>query len=270
MFNFAFLRQLRPDGKDYPSYTDFFRLCQLCNFKCLRPEEVNLKDETFTLICPVMHPQYGIADRYANVERKARVISWLLERPSTRAPFLPFKFDQIWLSDLALARKFAARDKRVRYVPLGGHADLCPWTRNIAVKLPPKKYDFAVMAYKTALRVARHPHLAKYSISPDCYPPERDQVLMECRGGLCLHQDTLPYIEPLRYVLFAMARLPICAELCVDTYPYQVYPINNPQEALADADGFAELNYMNLATVMTFDRCIHDAMLTDDQLPVLV
>ena len=268
--NIKFVRPRRPEGSEYVSYNDLFRLCELSRFEIVRPADVRLGEADDTYICPIMFPPRSLADELAEQVRKCKVIAWLLERPATRNPFLPSApFDQIWLSDLALARKFVPGNSRVRYVPVGGNAELCPWTRGRFRKPPEPIFDFALMAYLAQQRLERHPNLPGYNIAPSVYPPSRDKVLEHCRAGLCLHQDSDPYIEPLRYVLFTIAGLPLCVEHCENTYPYLTYPVTDPEAALADAKGYAEINYSNMTTVLTFDRCVMDALVTDDQLPNL-
>jgi hypothetical protein len=57
-------------------------------------------------------------------------------------------------------------------------------------------------------------------ISHNCWPPERDKVLQASKFALSIHQDTGPFLEPLRFALFAAYGLPILSETVYDCYPY--------------------------------------------------
>jgi len=63
-------------------------------------------------------------------------------------------------------------------------------------------------------------HFEPHRAGPNCWPPERDEVLAHSKIGIASHQDTFPFMEPLRMSLFAAWGLPILTETLVDAWPY--------------------------------------------------
>jgi len=56
--------------------------------------------------------------------------------------------------------------------------------------------------------------------APNCWPPDRDDILMDSAFMLNIHQDDWPVIEPLRLALAAACAMPIITERIYDSYPY--------------------------------------------------
>lgn len=252
-----FLRPLNDQRKPYDSYCDLFRLAELSGFEIVEQDQFELgSDETY-----IVAPLNGNVRAWAtDGRRKCRLIGWQLERPDgkiqvgTQHDFLGDGFDEIWISDWWLANQ--QTDERVRYVAMGGHPGLG------VTPQAEKEWDFAVMSYVYGRReqVINDLKAQGYTIAPNGWGEERNKILARCRMGLCVHQDEIPVLEPLRATLFSMCRLPLVYERCNDFYPYRVWSLDNIEEAKRDECGKAAANYELLTGELGFRRCIEEAM----------
>ncbi len=128
--------------------------------------------------------------------------------------------DRVWVSDRRLAAETG-----LHYVVLGSHPDF-----GEPGEVADKKWDITHMSYVNGRRARVLDPLSKFQgydqdnwedrISPNCWPPERDEVLKRSKFALSLHQDDGPFSEPLRFSLFAAYGLPILSERIYDAYPY--------------------------------------------------
>src|SRR3569833_193476 len=195
-----FVRLLNDHGRTYDSYTDFWSLVCLAGLATCEQSDVDPGAKE-TCILPM---NSGAAQAIAGQPRsdQCRMILWQLERPSSQAelaPLVPSCWDEVWISDRWLAGQCQALHPRVKYVPIGGHRDLAPSSAPAPDAI--KRYDFSVMAYLWGMREAEVRRLQHrgFTMAPNGWGPQRDSALAASRRGLCLHQDHLPIIEPLRY-----------------------------------------------------------------------
>jgi hypothetical protein len=151
--------------------------------------------------------------------RNAHVILWQLERPSSEGAVGKYGeanrklmydryVDEIWVSDRQLAL-----DTALRYVPLGSH-------EGFGAPSDVKQWDVVHMSYNNPRRQTVFKQFEPRRVGPNCWPPDRDEVMARSRLGIAVHQDNFPYMEPLRFSLFAAYGLPILTETLVDAWPY--------------------------------------------------
>ena len=152
--------------------------------------------------------------------RYAHLILWIIERPSGSAGSVGNYakrhrqliydriFDEIWVSDKRLAE-----ETQLRFVVLGSD-------ENLGSVSDEKQFDLTHMSYEIPRRTNIYKHFSQDSIGYNCWPPERDAVLMQSRFALNIHQDIHPFQEPLRLALFAAYGLPVISETIFDAYPW--------------------------------------------------
>jgi hypothetical protein len=83
-----------------------------------------------------------------------------------------------------------------------------------------KNWDVVHMSYLNPRRQTVFKHFEDSRVGPNCWPPERDDVLAHTRLAVNVHQDNHPFQEPLRFALFAAWGLPILSETLIDAWPY--------------------------------------------------
>jgi len=111
---------------------------------------------------------------------------------------------------------------------LGSHPGLGELSDN-------KEFDFCHMSAVNPRRTHIYKNFSNHTIGPNCWPPERDEVLKKSRFAMNVHQDNWPFCEPLRIALFAAYGLPVVSETLVGNQPYR---------------GITTASYHNLANVM--------------------
>jgi hypothetical protein len=223
----------------YDSYTDFWRLVELSGFPTIYENELDIGAEGVFIVAPMNgnYQEHMVGDienwkktgeatggqiahrRLSGLPRLAHIIVWNLERPSGSGSTgeyanAGFKWmtsriaDEIWVSDPALAD-----ETMLRYVPLGSDYGL-------GEPSDEKQYDFVHMSLPNPRRIQIYKHFGETQIGPNCWPPQRDEVLKASRFALNVHQDNYPFCEPLRIALFAAYGLPIISETLRSGYPY--------------------------------------------------
>lgn len=233
-------------GWKYESYADFWSLVRLAGFPIIPVSELDISREGVYITAP-MNRDWRL---HINEEHKkgkpvnAHLILWNIERPSGSAgsvmeyakqnryllyglwengellskdkqPIQSYGrfIDEIWVADRRLADE---TNNATRFVVLGSHEGLGSVGDN-------KRYDFCHMSYDEPPRrkaIYEHKQFSRYQIGPNCWPPERDEVLRQSRFALNVHQDQHPFQEPLRFALFAAYGLPILSEMIYDAYPW--------------------------------------------------
>jgi len=213
----------------YDSYMDFWRLVELSRFPVISVSEIDITREQIIITAP-MNGDYQehmvgnlahweetgeitggqlLQQKQSGLPRMSHLIVWNLERPSSSGSVPEYakrsKFwidnrfcDEVWVSDPVLAD-----ETMLRYVPLGSDYGLGEIGKE-------KKYDFAHMS----VVIPRRAHIYKEfsNVGPNCWPPERDEILKQSRFALNVHQDNFPFCEPLRIALFAAYGLPVITE----------------------------------------------------------
>lgn len=239
-----FVRLLNDQGRLYDSYTDYWSLVNLSGFATCGVEEID-RDSNETYI---LSPPNGNAQAIVAPPHRCKFVCWQLERPlSGFDGYAPPGYDAVWVSDLWVADKLR-EDPRVRYVSIGGHPALGglrgagPW---------PLDFTHQAYVYGRRARIVGGLVAQGWRIGNACWGTNRDLQLSTSRWGLCLHQDELPVIEPLRYTLFGCWGLPLVAEKSRCAWPYRVYGLDEIHEAV---DG--ETNYQLLTQDLTFRKCV--------------
>jgi hypothetical protein len=203
----------------YDSYTDLFRLVELAGFPTIYVDELDVSQPGAYIVSPMQGEWRPHIDNQADKARNAHLILWCLERPSgsgsvgnyaasNRELIYNRYVDEVWVSDRRLAD-----ETMLRFVILGSHPDLGEPGED-------KKYAFCHMSYEVNRRTNIYKHFASSDIGPNCWPPERDEVLKASKFALNIHQDHHPFQEPLRFALFAAYGLPILTETIYDSYPW--------------------------------------------------
>jgi len=227
MTEIVFLRSVHV----YDSYTDFFRLAELAGFPIMRVDELDVSKPGVYITAPMNGDFREHLRSQAKRPRRAHLILWNIERPfgsagsvgkyaesnrrlmygleEDRSPAPCRYVDEVWVSDRRLADEAS-----LRYVTLGSHPKLG------RVFGGSKKWNYVHMSYMNPRRQTVFKHLPKSEIAPNCWPPRRDKVLMQSRLAINVHQDDHPFMEPLRFALFAAYGLPILSETLVDAFPY--------------------------------------------------
>lgn len=207
-------------GHVYDSYGDLFRLIELAGFPIIQLSEVDVTQPVVYITAPhngEWNPHIGNQD---DKPRNAHMILWNIERPSgsagsvgqyarsNRKLIYERFFDEVWVSDRRLAQETS-----LRFVPLGSHSGLGEPGKK-------KSYAFCHMSYVLPRREHIYKHWLTQQVGPNCWPPERDEVLKASKFALNVHQDIHPFQEPLRWALFAAYGLPIISETVHDCYPW--------------------------------------------------
>lgn len=209
----------------YPSYTDYWRLVELCKFPTCFADNIDFQSDKTFILSPLNGEYMPHRDFHRGKPNNAKVVSWCLERPSGTNGLANFRrgqkklldegyFDEIWLSDRFLVEQ--CEDSRVKFVILGSHVGLGTLERERP------KFDVIHLSYETYRRGRLYALLDKHNISigKNAWGDDRHARLMVTRFMLNVHQDDYGLIEPLRFTLGAAYGLPIITERCYDAYPY--------------------------------------------------
>jgi hypothetical protein len=237
----------------YDSYRDFWRLVELSNFPVIRVDEIDLTKDYIVITSPMNgdYKEYITGDwehwektgeviggeiirqKHSGLPRLAHLVVWNLERPAGSGSvggyakdsfkwFYSRIADEIWVSDPGLAD-----ETMLRYVTLGSDYGLGEIGND-------KQYDFTHMSVAIPRRVHIYKDFNNGQIGPNCWPPERNEVLKKSRFALNVHQDNHPFCEPLRIALFAAYGLPIVSETLAgnNIYGGDIYQL--PYHGLVD------------------------------------
>jgi hypothetical protein len=211
----------------YDSYLDFWSLAELSGFPIIYVDEIRLDSPGVYITAP-MNGDYRAhigneinrikEERFSFVQ--AHLILWNIERPSgsagsvaeyarsNRQLMYDRLVDEVWVSDVRLAD-----ETTLRYVVMGSDYGLGELGNT-------KQYDFVHLSAELPRRQTIYKYFDRQTIGPNCWPPERDNVLKQSKFALNVHQDSHPFMEPLRFSLYAAYGLPIVSETCFDTFPY--------------------------------------------------
>ena len=214
----------------YDSYSDFWRLVELSDFRTCFVDEMDLQAAQTYIVVPVngeVRPH--ITHRRTLGSQAARIIWWNLERPDAPLDFGGLRsvdvgyakvideileyVDEVWVSDF----HYSELDRRMRLVPLGSDPDLCGGPRLS------RKYDVALMAAGVPRRdgVIYELKKAGLRVAPNAWGEERDKILRSTPIMLNIHQheNPLPISEPLRFALAAAYRMVLVSETIEHSYP---------------------------------------------------
>ena len=205
-------------GHHYDSYIDFFKLAELSGFEIIALSDVDVSEDCVYIVSPHNGEWNPHISNQNNKPRLAHLILWCLERPNSKGTVGQYAIanrdlmyqrmvDEIWVSDRQLAKETS-----LRYVELGSHLGL-------GEPSDEKHYDFCHMSYINPRRETVLKWFDKKQIGPNCWPPERHEILQQSKFAFNIHQDDWPFQEPLRFALFAAYGLPIISETIADSWP---------------------------------------------------
>jgi hypothetical protein len=256
-----FVKLRNDQGELYGSYADYWRLIELSGFPTCEQGEIQLDSNRIF----ILSPPNGNAHEIARQPRRCKLILWALERPlGGYDGYAPANYDAVWVSDRWLAGELNRHTaSSVQYVPVGGHAQLGGERKKPV-------WDLTHQSYQTYRRQAVYNELEGrgFAISGNGWQDHRDGILSTSRAGLCVHQDELPIIEPLRMTLFSCWGLPLICEHSHDFYPYQTYPLGGVGcwSAGWDAELDGQKNRDLLTGKMNFRACV-EAGVQSNSLP---
>jgi len=218
----------------YDQYQDFYRLAELAGFSVKKVDELDVSEPGVYITSPMNGDYREHLRSQSRRPRRAHLILWNIERPANsgggggsvgryaesnrRLMYgleedgtpAPCRFvDEVWVSDRRLADEAS-----LRYVTLGSHPKMG------RISPGSKKWNYVHMSYMNPRRQTVLKNLPKSEIAPNCWPPQRDRVLRESKVAVNVHQDNHPFMEPLRFALFAAYGLPILSETLMDAFPY--------------------------------------------------
>lgn len=231
----------------YDSYDVFWLLVELSGFSTIYVDELDVSQEGIYIVAPMNGEWRDHIENQSDRPRNAHLILWNIERPDGSAGSVPsyakeqrmllhgkryYKnrgwiqnnvryLDEVWVSDrqLALETKHATR-----FVVLGSDEGLGEPSDS-------KAFDIVHMSVEIPRRQTIYKEFPVDRIGPNCWPPERDEVLKRSRFALNVHQDNFAFQEPLRFALFAAYGLPIISESIIDSYPwngeYMIFAIHD-------------------------------------------
>lgn len=192
---------------DYQSYTDLKSLVKLAAFRSILVPEVDWTSQSPHIFCAGMPG--GDWPVLPEPSKRPRCIFWNLERYALPSDH---PWDEIWCSD-----RWFAGEQGARYVTLGSDPALCTPVPHESI------YWYAHMSYLSHRRQqVMRKLIGTSTLAPNCWGEARNLALLSSKEMLCIHQDELPIIEPLRYALAAAYMLPIVAEWCHDFWPWKV------------------------------------------------
>lgn len=215
----------------YDSYRDMVRLVELSGFPTIYVDELDVSKPGIYILITINGEFRPHLDNQSHKPRNAHIILWNLERPSGSSGSVGYHaeanreliykryVDEVWVSDRRMAE-----ETTMRYVTLGSHEGLGVVAPGViyAHLQPgqPKHFQFCHMSYEVPRRQTIYKFFDQTQIGPNCWPPERDNVLAQSKFALNVHQDHHPFQEPLRFALFAAYGLPIISETIYDAYPW--------------------------------------------------
>lgn len=220
----------------YDSYMDFWSLVTLSNFHVDYVDEVNLlQPGDIYVMCPmngewkpIVEKQLSSPTLLKSVPRVERsvVLLWNLERPYTG--LTDYIHDNQALIDSGYVDGVLVSDKRLSddtgfiFLPMGSCDRL-----GTPGSVQDKVYDaihLSCYSYNRGMLFndPSHPKdkIGPLTIATNGWGADRDQRLKQTRFMINLHQDSNPYIEPLRFALAAAYELIIVSEPCYDPTPY--------------------------------------------------
>lgn len=200
--------------REYPSYSDFWKLVDLGGFEAVYQDEIDLSNPEHTYIFAAPD---GIPDCTG---AKARTVFWQLEYAGDYTNQVnKDTVGEVWSSDPTHAERTGAR-----FVLLGSHKGLNPAHDT---PKPEPEYDLIMLAYLTDRRRAIKDALSNYRWPAVDYPghdtTERHYQLWHSRLMLHVHQHDTPALAPVRYALAAAYKLPVLVELVDNWKPYGGY-----------------------------------------------
>lgn len=243
---------------EYSSYADFWRVVELSGFTIVYVDEIDVHDKNKTYIVTPLNGEWN--NGWANAS--ARIILYDLEWRNA-APVIP-GISEIWAAD-----QWYCQSRKMKYVMLGSHSDLCP----VDIKIFTKEYDVVMFAYM----VWRRDQMRKRIEGEGLHfaPPEIDRMgLAQSRLMVHIHQhEGLRTVAPTRWMACAAYHLPMLSEKVEDPglfahtclwADYNFIPgfakLVLSDKWARDLRGYADILHDQLCERYTFRKCIEAAL----------
>lgn len=200
----------------YVPYQDFFKLAELSGYPVIHIAQIDPQSDNTYILSP-----FNGEWQDGWQKPKARIIAYQLEWSITGKPTIPPGVAEVWCGD-----KWAAREGKMRYVPLGSHPGLNRQPIPDMISYD-KMYDVAFMGYRAPYRRAHM--LAEWqnhnlSIAPDAWGLQRSQYLNVSRCMGIVHQhDNNSVIAPLRMCIAAAHHCPVISEGVEDAGMFELF-----------------------------------------------
>jgi len=206
---------------NYDSYRDFWSLVDLSGFPYVYVDEMEIENpDKVYILSPMNGELRQDYDPHRMSQRKATLFNWNLERPSGSGGISNYISDNKRLIDegyvdaVIVSDRYLADLTGFRFLPLGSHESLgSPGTvdekRFDLVHLSCYSYHRSILFHSPSVPKLT---IAGMTVADNGWGAERKQRLHESRIMLAVHQDELPFIEPLRMALAAAYGLPVLLE----------------------------------------------------------
>jgi len=223
----------------YDSYIDFWRLVELSGFPTCYTDEVAIDKDVVYIVSPYNGEWRPVIDSQRGRERKAKLYMINLERPSGSGSIERYIRDNRehielgYLDNIFVCDANLSRITGFPFMMIGGHEDF-----GAVGNKNNKIYDFITLSCYSNHRAwmfqtpeKLYPVLGNMKVATNASPnnPLREILLMGTKAMLNIHQDGLPFCEPLRMIIAIMYGLPIFTEDC-DTHLYCTYKFSKFSE----------------------------------------
>ena len=194
---------------NYGSYDDYWRLVEVSGFPVCMDSEVEWNSKNTYIFTYFSFPLNAEMEWPELPKHACYTVMWDIERWCEGKTIHP-GVDEFWVSDKWYQSKLPGSE----FVILG--------TTGVDDLALSKLYTFSTRDYRTDRRKRI---IAEFEKMGSKFAPNtmerKHKELLQSEVMLCMHQDTLPMTEPLRYALAASYNLPILAEYSQDFYPFE-------------------------------------------------
>ena len=230
----------------YDSYIDFWKLVELAGFPTCYTDEVDIERNVIYIVSPMNGEWRPVIDSQRNKTKRAELLMINLERPGGSGSLDNYITSNRELIDNKYLDHVFVCDKRLSvntgfpYMMIGGHEGFGSIGR-----ISEKVYDLITLccySYPHRAWMFQTPSqlrsmLGGMTLADNAFPgsAERDLLLRSSKAMLNIHQDGLPFCEPLRFIIAAMYGIPIFTEECdsgISTIQFAIGGFNGYSEAL--------------------------------------
>lgn len=246
---------------NYDSYQDLYSLIALSGYPLVYFDEIDPASDN----CYVMTIRNGENENGWSGDVRARIVLYDLEWRLDGQDKPISGVAEVWAADQWYARQIGAR-----YVMLGSHPGLHPWSSDTA----DKAIDVTMLAYMGPWRrQVIYGQLAAHGLvlGRNGWGEERARTLMQTRAMLHVHQhDHVATIAPQRFALAAAYRLPLISETVCEPGVFKDAVLWSDYNALAQFTAekvhdsgltvYGEALHQLLCVERTFRKCIDEAL----------
>jgi len=221
----------------YDSYIDYWKLVELSGFPICYTDEVDMSRDVVYIVSPYNGEWRPHIDSQRQ-DREFKATSYMinLERPGGSGSTGKYILDNQehislgYLTNIFVADKKLSEMTGFPYMMIGGH----PEFGEIGT-IDEKAYDLMALCCYSLPRAwmfqtpeMMRPILGGMSVATNAHPDSemRHTLLRATRAMLNIHQDGLPFCEPLRMIIAVSYGLPIFSEECENPYNAYNFGIN--------------------------------------------